>query len=338
MNKWILVVVSFNLLIPSCENSTKKQLQNSTTAFLSNNSIKPEILKPSVDKQLPEPFDIKNIDDLEFTSGMVSTTKAYNKCFNVKTSSYGAYYLIDSKYSKTSNNLSSSNIITVRTPNEANNCKSTDTNQTVIKIHLKSDIIAVWDSIRVGISKTAVDEFTTNNLGYCKKYGNGIYLCDYDNFLAFYIFKKDTLKEMKIFRSCLFEKSIKPNIYREGEVKMISNKHFKVVSLDFQGNDLLRIFIAFDSTEITNKGLIQEAICQVKKEYKSEYANISFFTDEKYANYKHELLFEDHVESNYWLNNYYLGEYDGKTSKFSTYPSATSLNRKTTYLVDCNKE
>mgnify|MGYP005679964363 CR=1 FL=1 len=80
--------------------------------------------------------------------------------------------------------------------------KSTDTNQTIWEIHLETDIISVWDSIKVGMNRSDIEKFGKAKDGFCRYQEDDSYSCFFANFSAVYIFKNDSLKEMTITRNC----------------------------------------------------------------------------------------------------------------------------------------
>jgi len=112
---------------------------------------------------------------------------------------------------------------------------------------------------------------------------------------------------------------------------------FRVALIDSIDSKIQRVFVVIDSINIE---VIQNAICEVSQNYRlTERSNISFFTDEKYANYKDEVFFminDDPFkdENNYlpieeyenWRNEYYLAEYDLKSKELVLFPA--NVNKK----------
>jgi hypothetical protein len=171
-------------------------VENYNMVDLNNGEIQNQIIK-----NIDEPFNIKMIDDLDFTSGGGVSLKDGNYCDTIKTGFYGNYYIIDRAYSaKTKKPIG--NIITVHSPGKMKDWQSNDTTQSIWKIHLKSDIIQVWDSIHVGQSKSEIQKFGNVNKGFCVSKGDAYYYCDFNNYMATFIFMADTLKELTVIRNC----------------------------------------------------------------------------------------------------------------------------------------
>ena len=99
--------------------------------------------------------------------------------------------------------------IDIYKPGKMSGWRASDTNQIVWKIHLKSDIISVWDSIHVGLSRDKVVQFAKTNNGLYIKKGDFYYSCDFNNFSVLYNFKNDTLTELTVTRNC--DKEMKEN-------------------------------------------------------------------------------------------------------------------------------
>jgi hypothetical protein len=93
-------------------------------------------------------------------------------------------------------------IITIHSNNKMPGWKSTDTDQTKWQIHLKSDVISVWDSITIGMTRIQIENFGKTNKGFCLRKGDTFYSCDFSNFSAVYLFQNDTLKELTVTRKC----------------------------------------------------------------------------------------------------------------------------------------
>ena len=119
---------------------------------------------------------------------------------------------------------------------------------------------------------------------------------------------------------------------------------FKVALVDSIDNEIQRVFVVIDSI---NMSIIKNAICNILENYQlTERSNISFFTDEKYANHKDEIfydeakLYEDEneflpiEEYKNWLNNYYLAEYELKSKELVLFPS-NGKKKKEVGIIDC---
>ncbi len=123
---------------------------------------------------------------------------------------------------------------------------------------------------------------------------------------------------------------------------------FKVVLIDSIDRRIQRVFVVIDSINIE---VMQNAICDIFGNYQlTERSNISFFTDEKYANYKDEVFFiidDDPFkdENNYlpieeyenWRNEYYLAEYDLKSKELVLFP-ANGEKKKDFGIVECENK
>jgi hypothetical protein len=138
---------------------------------------------------------------VEFTSGIGEPVENHIKCDSSGTGFYGSYHLIDPDFADEMGRPVGG-VITIYSKNKMSGWKSTDTDQTIWKIHLKSDVISVWDSIKVGMTRTQIEKFGKANNGFCLRKGDAFYSCDFNNFLAVYIFEKDTLKELTVTRKC----------------------------------------------------------------------------------------------------------------------------------------
>jgi len=166
-----------------------------------HDSIQPELIEEKIATTISEPFKVTDIDRLEFTSGSGKKIDQHIQCDSSKNGFYGSYNLIDSNYSdKIGRPIGGT--ITIHSNKEMLNWKSTDTDQTIWEIHLKSNVISVWDSIKVGLPRFKVEKFGKVNNGRCIKKGEDYYSCDFNNFSAVYLFKKDTLSELTVTRKC----------------------------------------------------------------------------------------------------------------------------------------
>ncbi|NOQ74026.1 MAG: hypothetical protein GQ574_18615 [Crocinitomix sp.] len=101
---------------------------------------------------------------------------------------------------------------------------------------------------------------------------------------------------------------------------------YKVVKVDQLETHLQRLFIVIDSAEVHNAKLIQYIVIEVCANYDLDSnSRLSFFCDEKYANYKDNLFMGDQAEfsiTDYykWMNFYYLAEFDFATKIYISYP------------------
>lgn len=186
----------------SCINQQSEKQDTSVDIQGTNqDSIKVQILESHLSSKIDEPLEISEIDKLEFTSGCGKEILEHKKCDSSNTGFYGSYFLIDSDYADEMGRPVGG-IITIYSNNNISGWKSTDTDQTIWEIQLKSDVISVWDSIRVGMTRNKIEKFGKINNGFCIKKGDAYYSCDFNNFSAVYIFRNDTLKELTVTRKC----------------------------------------------------------------------------------------------------------------------------------------
>jgi len=172
-------------------------------------SIDLQVIESFLKSKITEPFQVSKIDKLEFTSGVGKEIDEHKKCDSSSTGFYGSYYLIDQDYADEMGRPVGG-VITIYSDNKMTGWKSNDTNQTIWEIHLESSVIAVWDSIKVGMARSEIEKFGKANNGFCVKKGDAFYSCDFNNFSAVYIFKNDTLNELTVTRKC--EKEINGNL------------------------------------------------------------------------------------------------------------------------------
>jgi hypothetical protein len=160
-----------------------------------------QVIESFLKSKITEPFQVSEIDKLEFTSGVGKEIDEHKKCDSSITGLYGSYYLIDQNYADRMGRPVGG-VITIYLDNKMAGWQSTDTNQTIWEIHLESSVIAVWDSIKVGMTRSEIEKFGKANNGFCVKKGDALYACDFNNFSAVYIFKNDTLNELTVTRKC----------------------------------------------------------------------------------------------------------------------------------------
>ena len=191
----------------SCSNQqTEIRDKDNSVQEVTKDSLKLQLLESHLNSKIAEPFQVSDIDKLEFTSGGGKEIENHKKCDSSGTGFYGSYFLIDQDFVDEIGRPVGG-IITIHKNNKMSEWKSTDTDQTIWKIHLKSDVISVWDSIKVGMTRSQIETFGKANNGFCVKKGDAFYSCDFNNFSAVYIFQNDTLKELTVTRKC--EKEIK---------------------------------------------------------------------------------------------------------------------------------
>ena len=196
------------LILISCSNQQTEIIDKDNGVQeieVTEDSLKLQLLESHLNSKIAEPFQVSEIDKLEFTSGGGEEIENHKKCDSLGTGFYGSYFLIDRDFSDEIGPVGG--IITIHSNKKMSGWKSTDTDQTIWKIHLKSDVISVWDSIKVGMTRSQIETFGKANNGFCVKKGDAFYSCDFNNFSAVYNFQNDTLKELTVTRKC--EKEIK---------------------------------------------------------------------------------------------------------------------------------
>jgi len=177
-------------------NSDKEEIEN-----VSDSTIK-ELIEKHKTTELPEPLEVSKLEfmsRLDFTSGGLPSEDKKNYCDSSGIGFYGRYNLIDRR----NQNIDALvGVIDIFKLGQMSNWKSSDSNQTVWKIHLKSDLISVWDSIHVGLTKDQIVQFVNANDGFFMKKEDINYSCDFNNFTVVYNFMNDTLKELTVTRNC----------------------------------------------------------------------------------------------------------------------------------------
>lgn len=148
---------------------------------------------------IPEPFQVSHIGNLEFTSGGLAKEKWAEFCSSSDNSFFGSYYLID-RNSTLPTPFTGTIIVSVN--GNASKWEASDTTQVIWKINLKSDIISVWDSINIGLTKNEIIDFSKSFLSAFEAPYDSVLIYDYQSFTAEYIFSKDTLSELTVTRKC----------------------------------------------------------------------------------------------------------------------------------------
>ncbi|MCF8374641.1 MAG: hypothetical protein K9H64_23685 [Bacteroidales bacterium] len=210
MNKILSYIIGLLILISCANQQTEKQGTSVDNKETNQDSLKVQLLEAHLKSKIDEPFQVSEIDKLEFTSGGGKEIMEHKKCDSSNTGFYGSYFLIDPDFAD-ENGRPVGGIITIHSNKKMSGWKSTDTDQTIWEIYLKSDIISVWDSIKVGMSRNEIENFGKMNNGFCVKKGDFYYSCDFNNFSVVYIFHDDTLKELTVTRKCEKEKLTNAN-------------------------------------------------------------------------------------------------------------------------------
>lgn len=201
MKKQTFYIVGLLVLISCLEHQTEIKDNDNVVQEVTKDSLKLQLLQSHLNSKIKEPFHISKIDELEFISGDGEAIENHKKCDTLGTGFYGSYSLIDKDFTDKIGSPVGGRI-TVHSNNKMSEWKSTDKDQTIWKIHLKSDVISVWDSIKVGMKRSQIEAFGKANNGFCVKKGSFFYSCDFNNFSVVYIFQNDTLKELTVTREC----------------------------------------------------------------------------------------------------------------------------------------
>ena len=199
LTEWqhFLLITWATLVLSSCANQEKRKEFASKEEF-DVDSISIGIINEQRSADLPEPLHISQlalIDRLDFTSGIIK--KQY--CDTSKNGFYGRYNLIDRKSKR---ELPLAGTIDIYKPGKMSDWKSSDTNQTIWSIQLTTDVISLWDSIHVGLTREEVVNFGEANQGFCVKKGDFSYACDFNNFSVAYRFQSDIVTELSVTRNC----------------------------------------------------------------------------------------------------------------------------------------
>lgn len=184
------------MFLTSCSNQ-QTEIKAIDVQEVTTDSLEHQLLKTHLNSGIAEPFQVSDIEALEFTSGLTSLSK----CDSSGTGFYGTYFLIDRDLANEPGGPVGGTI-TIHLNKSMSDWKSTDTNQTIWQIHLKTDVISVWDSVTVGMTRSQIEAFGKEHNGLCVKQGEAFYSCDFNNFSAVYIFQNDTLKELTVTRKC----------------------------------------------------------------------------------------------------------------------------------------
>lgn len=199
--KLLLYFILFFLIIYSCSNEHQnKNSSDMKKIEIDKDSVIIDLLEKNIKAKLPEPLQLSKLETihgLRFTSGGVSTKDKVQYCDSSENGFYGRYHLLDFN-----SKIEQAGIIDIFSPGKMYEWKPSDTNQTIWKIQLKSDIISVWDSIHVGLSREKIILFSQENNGSCTEKDEFFYSCDFNSFSVTYRFENDTLKEFTVIRNC----------------------------------------------------------------------------------------------------------------------------------------
>lgn len=188
------------MFLTSCSNQ-QTEIKAIGVQEVTTDSLEHQLLETHLNSRIAEPFQVSDIDALEFTSGRGEEVASLKKCDSSSTGFYGTYFLIDRDIAyKPGGPVGGT--ITIHSNKRMSDWKSTDINQTIWQIHLTSDVISVWDSVTVGLTRSQIEAFGKAHNGLCIKKGDKFYSCNFGNFSAVYVFQNDTLRELTVTRKC----------------------------------------------------------------------------------------------------------------------------------------
>ena len=116
---------------------------------------------------------------------------------------------------------------------------------------------------------------------------------------------------------------------------------YEIADIDSRRGIWERIFVVIDTKKVHDSSVINKVVCEINKSPAVQRADISFFSDKKYAGYKDVLFFSKESmlpEDEYpdWRNKYYLGEFEKSTNTYTAFPAAvTNVNKKVYRLKPC---
>ena len=184
-----ILIVTFLFACNSNESQKQKQLDTWNERVEENESIK------VVEANLSEPIDIyelKTLSGLTTTSGIVTHSKTKNLCVQGDSLGfYGFYYLIDKSIGRPFG------ILKIHTTDE--NWRFDSKNEKFAEITLESNKVAVWDSIKVGLSEQKLKEFIGDRFHYKK--GTMIY-SELDSYEGVFTILNDTIRKLTIKNDC----------------------------------------------------------------------------------------------------------------------------------------
>lgn len=159
--------------------------------------VEEAIIKIDNQPQLPVPFDISTIDNIEnlyYTSG--GSPANGELCDSTTNGFYGNYYLIDEL-----NKKERAGIITIfREGVDMSTWTPFDSTQKFRQINLKTNILTIWEKIQVGMTEEELLLFIDKRFNYKK--GTMIYV-DFGIYEGDFRILGDTLNELKIKVKCV---------------------------------------------------------------------------------------------------------------------------------------
>jgi hypothetical protein len=199
------IITLIGILIVSCAQRQEIATNNKEHLdSINKDSLAQSLIQKYMDSEIDEPIDFKEIqsaDFLDFTSGSIKHSETNNYCDSVKIGFYGRYTLIDKRlFNDTISPIVG--FVDIYKKGEMTKWRFSDSDQKIWKINLKSDILTVWDSVRVGLPRKEIVDFGESQNGLCIRKGERYFSCDFKNFSTVFMFDNDTLKELTITRKC----------------------------------------------------------------------------------------------------------------------------------------
>lgn len=192
----LFLIVSIFLLFGCTNHENETRLQIDEKVKLQDTS---EVQKEV--RELEPPIDITRLSEikyLDWNSGVINSKKEY--CYHSKNSHYGFYSLIDKRKINTN---SIDEIIVGRIVINRKKSKSIwtekDTTQIIQHIELKSDILTLWQVLKVGLSKHDLLNIIGDNFHYQK--GTIIYT-EMKGYNCSFSIKSDSISEITIDKRC----------------------------------------------------------------------------------------------------------------------------------------
>ncbi len=192
--KHLLLTLSILLVtfLSACNND-KAQIQKQLSTWQESNETYDSLKVTKAYLSTPiEIYELKNLNGLTITSGVVSHSDINELCVQGDSSGfYGFYYLIDNSINKPLGTLK------IHTTDE--NWKFDSKHERFAEIILESNRVSVWDSIKVGLSEKKLNDFIGNRFHYKK--GTMIY-SELDSYEGIFVIQKDTISKITIRNNC----------------------------------------------------------------------------------------------------------------------------------------
>lgn len=197
MNRYLTLILLIFFLI-SCKKGTEKEATKVENKIeIADEGSVQENNFERVMSEFSDPINLTEIKNLEFlttTSGVVPHSELESLCKQEKEGFYGFYHLInkDQKYRMIG-------LLTVYTTDQPENWKLNSKNESLSILELKTNDIKVWDSISIGTDQSKLLDFIGNSFHYKK--GSTLY-AELGEYKSSFIISKDTISGIRIVKSC----------------------------------------------------------------------------------------------------------------------------------------